>query len=63
MQIIQDTTEFHLEDGSAVLLVGFNETQVGILDPVSGTIQRVRTSEAAEMFERNGNRFITYKRE
>ncbi len=52
-----------LEDGSAVLLVGFNETQVGILDPVSGTIQRVRTSEAAEMFERNGNRFITYKRE
>lgn len=52
-----------LEDGGAVLLVGFNETQVGIMDPKTGTIQRMRMSEAAEWFENNGNKFITYEKE
>lgn len=51
-----------LEDGSAVLLVGFNETQVGVLDPKEGSIRRINTGEAAEWFEENGNRFVTYQR-
>lgn len=51
-----------LEDGSAVLLVGFNETQVGVLDPKAGVIRKMRTAEAAEWFEENGNRFITYEK-
>ena len=49
-----------LEDGSAVLLVGFNETSVGIMDPLKGTIYTMRNSEAAEWFEKNGNQFFTY---
>lgn len=51
-----------LEDGSAVLLVGFNELQAGFLDPGRGTIERMRLSEAAQWFEENGNQFITYER-
>lgn len=51
-----------LEDGSAVLLVGFNETQVGVLDPRAGSIRRINTDEAAAWFEESGNRFITYQR-
>jgi len=50
------------EDGSGVLLVGFNETSVGILNPQTGTISRMGMSEAGEWFERNGNQFITYRR-
>lgn len=52
-----------MKDGSAVLLVGFNETSVGIMDPVSGTIYTIRNNSAAEWFEENGNQFITYMRD
>lgn len=51
-----------LENGSALLLVGFNETQVGMLDPQEGSIRRMNMGEAAEWFEENGNRFVTYHR-
>ena len=49
-------------DGNAVLLTGFNETQVVILDPLAGTLSKVSQTEAATMFEENGNSFITYIR-
>ncbi len=51
-----------LENGSALLLVAFNETQVGMLDPQEGSIRRMNMGEAAEWFEENGNRFVTYHR-
>ncbi|MCI9338249.1 MAG: hypothetical protein HFH93_12065 [Lachnospiraceae bacterium] len=51
------------EREGAVLLVGFNETEVGIMDPAAGTISTVKNSEAARWFEENGNQFITYLRE
>lgn len=50
-----------LEEDEAVLLIGFNETQVGIMDPGTGTIRRIRTDEARELFEESGNKFITYR--
>lgn len=52
-----------MEDGSAVLLVGFNESSTGIMNPLTGTIYTMRNSEAAEWFEENGNQFITYLKE
>lgn len=48
------------EDGMAVLLVGFNESSVGLMNPSAGTISTMRNSEAAAWFEENGNQFITY---
>lgn len=51
-----------LEDGSAVLLVGFNEFNTGILDPRTGTIYKMGMNDSREWFEQNGNQFITYRR-
>lgn len=51
------------QGGGAVLLVGFNEAGVGLLDPVEGTIYTRKNSEAAEWFEENGSQFITYLRD
>ncbi len=51
------------QDGGAVLLVGFNEVAVGILNPSTGTIYTMKNSEAAAWFEESGNQFITYLRE
>ncbi len=50
-----------LEDGSGVLLVGFNETSVGIMNPQTGTIYRMGMNDAKNWFEENGNQFITYR--
>lgn len=50
-----------LENGSAVLLVGFNEFNVGILDPAKGTIDKMGLKDSAAWFEENGNQFITYR--
>lgn len=50
------------ENEGAVLLVGFNEVEVGIMDPSTGTIYTRKNSEAAEWFGENGNQFITYLR-
>ena len=50
-----------LENGSAVLLVGFNEFNVGILDPAKGTIDKIGMKDSAAWFEEYGNQFITYR--
>lgn len=51
-----------LEDGSAVLLVGFNEFNTGIMDPRTGTIYKMGMNDSREWFEQNGNQFITYQK-
>lgn len=51
-----------LEDGSAVLLVGFNEYNTGIMDPRTGTIDKMGMNDSAEWFAENGNQFITYRK-
>nr|WP_300769227.1 hypothetical protein [uncultured Acetatifactor sp.] len=59
----QDIPVLALVEDSAVLLVGFNEIEVGIMDPVTGTIYTMKNSEASAWFEESGNQFITYLRE
>lgn len=49
-----------LRDGNAVLVTGFNEVQVVIMDPVSGRLYKRGMKDAAEWFEQNGNYFVTY---
>lgn len=49
-----------LNDGSAVLIVGFNELNTVIMDPSSGTIYKKGMNDSKEWFEQNDNRFITY---
>lgn len=51
-----------LEDGNAVLIVGFNELNVVLMDPVTGTLYKKGMNDSTEWFTENGNRFITYVR-
>jgi hypothetical protein len=49
-----------LDDGSAVLIVGFNELNTVIMDPVTGTVSKKGINDSTVFFEENGNHFITY---
>lgn len=49
-----------LNDGSAVLIIGFNEQNIVLFDPTEGTIYKKGMNDSREMFEENGNRFMTY---
>lgn len=51
-----------LEDGNAVLLVGFNEKNTVVMNPETGMTGKVGMNDSKEWFEQNGNRFITYVR-
>lgn len=49
-----------LEDGNAVLIVGFNEQNVVIMNPENGQVYKVGMNDATEWLEENGNMFVTY---
>lgn len=49
-----------LADGNAVLLTGFNEANVVVMDPAAGTLEKMGLNDAAAWFEENGNVFIAY---
>ena len=49
-----------LNDGSAFLLVGFNQYNLVYLDPEQGSLARMGLVDAAEWFRENGNTFLTY---
>ncbi len=51
-----------MQDGSAVLVVGFNEKNTVVMNPETGTVYKVGMNDSTEWFEQNGNRFITYIR-
>ncbi|MDE6917593.1 MAG: hypothetical protein K2P39_12445 [Lachnospiraceae bacterium] len=51
-----------LEDDSAMLVTGFNELNVVVMNPQTGTVYKVGMNDATELFRRNGNSFITYFR-
>lgn len=49
-----------LNDGNAVLITGFNELNVVIMDPLTGKVYKKGMKDSAEWFEQNGNCFLTY---
>lgn len=51
-----------LENGEAVLITGFNEYNVVILEPSTGRLYKKGINDSTEWFEENGNCFITYVR-
>lgn len=51
-----------LENGEAVLVTGFNEFNVVIMDPVAGTLEKKGMNDSAQWFAENGNQFVTYIR-
>lgn len=51
-----------LDSGEAVLVTGFNESNVVIMDPTDGTLEKRGMSDTAAWFTENGNNFITYMR-
>lgn len=51
-----------LDDGSAVLIVGFNELNIVVMDPTTGTLYKKGMNDSTEWLNSNGNRFITYVR-
>ena len=52
-----------MQDGSAVLLVGFNEKNTVVMNPETGSVYKVGMNDSTEWFEQNGNHFITYIRD
>lgn len=51
-----------LQDGTAVLVIGFNEQNTVVMNPMKGTVYKVGMNDSKEWFENNGNCFITYIR-
>ena len=51
-----------LQDGNAVLIVGFNELNTVIMDPLTGTVYKKGMNDSTQWLEENGNSFITYVR-
>lgn len=51
-----------LEDGNAVLIVGFNEFNIVVMDPRDGTLEKKGMNDSAEWLLENGNQFISYIR-
>lgn len=49
-----------LNDGSAVLVIGFNEMNIVVMDPLTGTVYKKGMNDSTVWFEENRNCFITY---
>lgn len=51
-----------MNDGNAVLIIGFNELNTVLMDPLTGSVFKKGMNDSKELFEQNGNCFITYMR-
>lgn len=44
----------------AVLVTGYNDSEVVVMDPQKGTLEKIPMAEAESWFEQNGSEYITY---
>lgn len=51
-----------LNDGNAVLITGFNEFNIVVMNPSTGKLYKQGMNDSAEWFRENGNNFVTYIR-
>ncbi len=51
-----------LNSGEAVLVVGFNQYNVVIMEPSTGKLYKKGMNDSTQWFEENGNQFMTYFR-
>lgn len=49
-----------MQGGGAVLITGHNEKELVIMDPATGELYKKDITKMTELFENNGNQFITY---
>ena len=49
-----------LNDGNAVLITGFNEYNIVVMDPSTGTLSKQGMNDSTEWLRENGNHFVTY---
>lgn len=49
-----------LGEGRCVLIIGFNEFNVVLFDPMKGAIYKMGMNDSRNLFEDAGNRFMTY---
>ncbi len=49
-----------LNDGSSLLLIGFNDLNTVLLEPTKGEVYKLGRNDTATLFESNGNHFVTY---
>ena len=49
-----------LNDGSSLLIIGFNDLNTVLLEPNKGEVYKLGRKDTAELFENNGNHFVTY---
>ncbi len=49
-----------LGEDKVLLITGYDQTSVELMDPLYGTTQRIEKEEAEELFEDSGNVFFTY---
>lgn len=49
-----------MQDNTAVLIIGFNELNTVIMDPITGMIYKKGMNDSKAWFEENGNSFVTY---
>lgn len=49
-----------LEGDNAMLVTGFNELNVVVMNPETGTVYKIGMNDATNMFRQNGNAFVTY---
>lgn len=51
-----------LENDRAMLVIGFNELNVVVMNPETGTVYKIGMNDATNLFRQNGNAFMTYFR-
>jgi hypothetical protein len=49
-----------LNDGTAMLIIGFNDLNTVLMNPTTGTVYKYGMNDSEKLFEENGNHFITY---
>ncbi len=49
-----------LNNGQAMLIIGFNDLNTVLMDPSTGTVYKYGMNDSETLFENNGNHFITY---
>ena len=48
------------EDGTAILITGFNQFNIVVMDPVKGKLGYMARSDAKEMLAESNNQVFTY---
>ena len=49
-----------LNDGTSMLIIGFNDLNTVLLNPATGQIYKYGMNDSEKLFSENGNHFITY---